>query len=125
MGIDIRPGRASWSYSGFMEFREKLAAAEGLNLREMQGFTTGGKPWEFSNGQHVTPLAPLLSHSDCDGYLDAHECEEVLPRLRQIVDGWAGQSGFDPVRDYDVHQARELIGAMEHSVEHRCSVVFG
>lgn len=119
MGLSIHPGGASWAYSGFMAFRERLAAAEGLNLREMEGFG-GSRPWDFPSGNPVTTLKPLLSHSDCEGYLGPWECEEVLPRLRSIVSTW----GADGSWDYDVDQATRLIAGMEHCVEHRCALVF-
>lgn len=121
MGLDIRPGDARWSYGGFAEFRRNLATEDGIELDRMVGFG-GDQPWETSNGQHITTLAPLLNHSDCDGYLHASECEEVLPRLRLIIERWSLER--DPVKQYDVQQGRELITAMEHSVEHGCAVVF-
>jgi hypothetical protein len=45
MGVDFNVGGKSvgahWSYSGFNEFRHKLAAAIGIDLDQMEGF--GGK----------------------------------------------------------------------------------
>jgi len=120
MGLGISPGGASWSYHGFGRFRERLAEAEGFNLREMRGFkpfdapeTWVGKSWDDVE----TPLKPLLNHSDCDGYLDDYECEEVLPRLREITVGW-------PRDDYDRRQVQALIEGMEHCIEHGCALVF-
>lgn len=124
MGLAIRPGGASWSYSGFNLFRRELAREEGLTLSEMVGFG-GEREWHTSAGDDITPLRPLLNHSDCDGYLDSYECEQVLPRLRTIIDRWDADTSINPGRDYDVQQARELIAAMEHSVDHGCAVVFG
>ena len=116
MGLRINPGGASWAYGGFMRFRERLAEAEGLVLGEMVGFG-GEKPWEFTSGNPVTTLAPLLNHSDCDGYLSGWQCEEVLPRLRSIVASWDDY-------DYDRRQGQALIAGMEHCAEHRCALVF-
>ncbi len=119
MGVSIRPGDATWAYGGFMRFRERLAEAEGLTLRDMVGFG-GTKPWEFSNGNPITTLKPLLDHSDSDGYLAAWECEEVLPRLRSIVGSWPD----DDEHHYDKRQAASLIAGMEHCVNHGCAMVF-
>lgn len=121
MGVSIYPGRASWAYSGFMRFRERLAQEEGLDLREMVGFG-GEREWTTSNGDHITPLAPLLNHSDCDGYLDSYECELVEPRLSAILARWAREG--DPFAQYDIENGLKLAAAMRHSVEHGCSVVF-
>ena len=120
MGLSINPGHATWAYSGFMAFRERLAAAEGLNLREMKGFG-GEKSWDTSNGDPITTLKPLLYHSDCDGHLDPWECEQVLPRLRAIVREWDADGSWG----YDTDQASRLIDGMEHCVAHGCALVFG
>lgn len=127
MGLDIRPGSASWSYSGFHEFRVRLAREEGFELDAMQGFGSawrGQEPGTRSWDEIDSPLVPLLNHSDRDGYLDRYECEEMLPRLREIADKWATEQFADPVLRYDVAQLRDLISGMEHSVLHGCSVVF-
>ena len=45
MGIDFSGVDARWSYSGFMTFRERVAAGAGIELMEMDGF--GGQvQWE-------------------------------------------------------------------------------
>lgn len=119
MGVTIRPGGASWAYGGFMRFRERLAEAEGIDLREMKGFG-GDREWELPNGQSVTPLAPLLNHSDCDGYLAGYECASVLPRLKSIVESW----GADGSWDYDTQHGRLLVEGMEHCAQHGCALVF-
>lgn len=116
MGVTIRPGGASWAYSGFMRFRERLAQAEGINLRDMKGFG-GQKSWELPNGSPATSLAPLLRHSDCEGFLASYDCASVLPRLRHIVSGW-------PEDDYDTQQAWALIAGMEHAASHGCALEF-
>src|SRR5690606_29767440 len=83
MGLTIYPGGASWSYGGFARFRERLATEEGIDLREMRGFG-GSREWLTPNGVPITPLEPLLNHSDCDGHMESHECELVVPRLTAI-----------------------------------------
>jgi hypothetical protein len=116
MGLRIEPGGASWSYRGFHAFRRRLAEAEGFDLDQMEGFG-GDRTWNTTAGDSVTPLEPLLYHSDCDGYLDSWDCEQVLPRLRAIVASW-------PTSDYYRQQGELLIVGMEHTVEHGCAVSF-
>lgn len=96
MGVDI--GKAQWSYSGFGEFRRRLAAAEGIDLGRMAGFglpADEATPWDAVS----TPLRPLLDHSDCDGDLSPEECAQVAPRLAEICESWP-EAG-DLVQDYD------------------------
>lgn len=105
MGLDISCGHshiASWSYSGFMAFRVKLAKEIGINLREMVGFD-GNTPWTSDD-----PIIPLLNHSDCDGELSPEECKAAGPRLRALVMDWDED-------DYDRMQALHLAAGMDAS----------
>lgn len=122
MGVRIFPGRAEWAYGGFARFRRKLAEEEGIDIDAMVGYG-GDIKWETSHGDPITPLAPLLNHSDCDGHLESHECELVMHRLRVILDRWAKASVSESM-DYDLIQGRELLKALEHSAQHGCAVVF-
>lgn len=123
MGLDFSHGKARWSYSGFMRFRQKLAKAEGLNLDDMEGYADNrfgrllradespapdhAVSWDTTD----TPLRPLLDHSDCDGELTPAECAQVAPRLKEIVSDW-------PIGDYDRNAALSLVAAMEYCAEH-------
>jgi hypothetical protein len=137
MGLDISPGGAQWSYSGFMAFRERLAAEEEFNLLDMEGFCRHhpGTPWRSDTARRdarpipwtevKSPLVPLLSHSDCDGVLLPYECEKMLPRLREIRAAWSTRTdGYDPAKDYDTQQLGALIDGMAHCVQNGCAVVF-
>lgn len=86
MGLDFSHTEAHWSYSGFNRFREQIAAREGIDLAQMEGF----RSWRderprISWDTVTTPLKPLLNHSDCDGELTPEECRAVAPRLREVV----------------------------------------
>lgn len=102
MGLGFSHGGASWSYSGFMSFRARLAAKIGLDLGQMQNFNGGSRPWE----DIIDPIKNLLNHSDCDGELSPEECAVIAPRLRQLVEKWADY-------DYDKQMALRLAEGME------------
>lgn len=102
MGLDFNHGPGEdpssnccpqWSYGGFNRFRKALAATEGFDLEQMQGFSTGDSfegtrvPGPRDWDEITSDLKPLLNHSDCDGYLTPEECAQVFPRLREICDG--------------------------------------
>lgn len=89
MGVTFSHCKASWSYHGFMDFRKKLAQAEGIDLSAMEGFCEWGRPWSAVKSK----LKPLLFHSDCDGRLSVDEMKQVQPRLREIILGW--DDGYD------------------------------
>jgi hypothetical protein len=70
----------------FGRFRDALAAHEGIDLGQMEGFRSLGDerpriPWDSVS----TPLEPFLNHSDCDGELTPEQCRRVAPRLREVV----------------------------------------
>jgi hypothetical protein len=111
MGVSI--GKAQWAYGGFMRFRERLAAHEGLNLHDMDGFTRHGTSWD----ETTTALRPLLDHSDCDGGLSPGECAQVAPRLAEILAAWQAAT-YDPIDlgcDYDIQNGWALF---EEMVDH-------
>jgi len=111
MGLDFLQCDASWSYSGFNDFRRRLARDIGFDLNEMMGFSKGfhwqdgyapgTRPWSEIDD----PIVPLLNHSDCEGELSPQECAQVAPRLRELVTPW-------PEHDYDRHNALVLAEAM-------------
>ena len=123
MGLDFRHDRPDghhcpqWAYSGFNRFRIRLAAAEGFDLEEMQGFGKGGYfdgtrvPGTRSWDEITTALKPLLNHSDCDGELTPEECAQIAPRLREVVAGWEQDGEFSS--HYDEQGALRLADCME------------
>ena len=137
MGIDFSHCEAHWSYSGFMNFRTKLATQAGIALNCMSGFASGptSKPFEaltifgeseesgtvpgfdkYVGRQEVIPwenikddIKLLLDHSDCDGGLTPGECTKVAPRLRELVSSWTED-------DYDKRHALRLAEGMEEAI---------
>ncbi len=83
MGLDFSHARAHWSYSGFNDFRERLAKHVNFNLNDMDGFG-GTRDWSGIDDA----LVPLLNHSDCDGHLTPRQCRKVFPRVLEIVMDW-------------------------------------
>lgn len=126
MGIDFNHNRppghhcAQWSYRGFNRFRIRLAASEGFDLEEMQGFSRGDwdldgdhrmfgtRPW----GEITSDLKPLLNHSDCDGELMPEECAQVAPRLREVAESWPNE-GVAMSDAFDYQGALALAECME------------
>ena len=106
MGIDFREddNHASWSYSGFGIFRDRLAKSIGVELRQMEGFG-GTRQWN----QIQDDLVPFLNHSDCDGELAPGHCAKVAKRIMEVTSRWP-----DSIEHrYDKEQARALVKAMK------------
>ncbi|MFI6541722.1 hypothetical protein ACIBO9_00625 [Streptomyces prunicolor] len=101
----------SWSHYGFSLFRQWLAQAEGLVLREMVGFG-GNRPWNSV----TTTLAPLLDHPDDEGDLSAAQCAAMLPRLEAIISERV-HTAHDPVLQRRTDDAGQLIDVMKYCVE--------
>ncbi len=104
--IDLDACEASWSYSGFNAFRERLAGQLGFVLDEMDGFG-GDRDWDSALIIVAAgDLKPLLHHSDCEGSLHYDACQIIAPALREAVKDW-------PDDDYDKINALRLCEAME------------
>jgi hypothetical protein len=114
MGIDIYPGGAHWSYSGFHAFRKALAQEVGIDLDEMVGFG-GETPWPNSKKE---PIVHLLNHSDCDGKMTPKQCRACAPRLRELISKW-------DIADYSTSSALKLVGGMEVAAKNDEPLVFG
>ncbi len=111
MGLDLSVGGKScgrWSYSGFGEFRKKVASQVGIDLFKMEGYHNvdknilNEKGWdaydkaikEFDYANQIPweniddPIVPLLNHSDCDGTLEPEVCGPLADRLEEIIKDW-------------------------------------
>lgn len=112
MGLDFSHCEARWSYSGFGQFRRRLAQEIGVDLNKMYGFG-GTRTFHTIND----PIKYLLDHSDCDGNLDPVKCRKIIPRLRKLVSNWADN-------DYDKKQALELADGMEYCASKNRHLMF-
>jgi hypothetical protein len=104
-----------WSYSGFNAFRRKLANQIGMNLDEMEGFTKAGEGRGWAGQDDA--IVPFLDHSDCDGILTYDDCENVGPRLRELIKDW-------PDYEYDKIQGLLLADAMDLCAKNSWDLVF-
>lgn len=107
MGLNFNHSDARWSYEGFDRFRKRLATRIGINLYDMQGFSSPtGKSLSWDDV--FDPIKLLLNHSDCSGNLSPVECAVVAPRLRQLIEEWDD--------DRDKKHALMLVEGMEYCV---------
>ena len=121
--MDFNNSDASWSYSGFMVFRKRLAKEIGIeNLDSMWGFG-GNVQWDKYKDD---PIYILLYHSDCDGDMSPEECGKVAPRLRELVAEWSdndddynylGSCDSEIWEAFDKRQALLLAEGMEYCAE--------
>lgn len=117
MGLDIYPGDAHWSYSGFNRFRELIAEAEGIELRSMVGF---GGEIEWSTVESI--LEPFLDHSDCDGDISREDCAIMWRRLEEIVESFADSKSID--QQYGLQEGRKLVHGMKCCAESGERLIF-
>ena len=101
MGLDTTHDAWHGAYSSFNSWRTWLATQIGINLREMEGFTTNGIKWDTVNDD----LKSLLNHSDCDGHLSSTECKKIANRLNTIVETLEHKDEY-PSKDYNWHIAK-------------------
>ncbi len=82
MGLDTTHDCWHGAYSAFMRFRENLASAIGLELRQMEWFTDNGRPFP---AKEIEPLVILLMHSDCDGDIEVEDLLPLAARLEEVA----------------------------------------
>lgn len=87
MGLDIslmvfKDSFRAGSYSGFGDFRTKLAEMGDVLLEVMVGFG-GDIPWTEDEAFYE-----LLNHSDCDGELHPYECKELIKDFEKYQEEW-------------------------------------
>jgi hypothetical protein len=119
-----------WSYSGFAEFRKKVANSIAIDLYEMQGF---GKMHQIDSGYYKkgtipwddikSPIKLFLNHSDCDGFLSAEQCGSIYPVLRTIVDLWEDSPILLYSRE-DKQKGMALAAMMEYCSRNEKTLVF-
>lgn len=116
MGLDTSHGAWHGAYSAFMRWREKIMEVAGLPpLELMEGFYykgSHGDPFSLLNYKYPkgdeldmsalrrievklpikwkclkpNPLHELLSHSDCDGYINWSSCKKIADELSKLID---------------------------------------
>ena len=107
---------AQWSYSGFGDFRIKVAAETEIELLDMAGYEPAKYMREIEEANKVIennedrirmdlgklndlpegkswdgiddPIVPFLRHSDCEGILTPEECAQIAPRLKELIADW-------------------------------------
>ncbi len=99
MGLNFRESNAQWSYSGFNNFRRRLATQIGITLDAMQCFG-GTIPWRTVKD----PIVPFLNHSDCEGTMTPEAMKKVAPRIKALVKDWP--------EDHDKQNGLELAADM-------------
>ncbi len=109
MGIAFSHCEASWAYSGFMSFREKLVETiiVPCDLREM-----------YKSGKHFIlkehPIFDFINHSDCDGFLSPEQLKVIVPALEEILEKW---DITDVFISHDYNNGKELIKGMKAAIE--------
>lgn len=86
MGLDFSHCEASWAYSAFDEFRQRVEEERRL------------QPWRETNSGD--PIFLLLKHSDCEGHIEPQDCNPLAGRLAELVRNW---------QPYDTDRIRSMI----------------
>ena len=107
MGLDTTHDCWHGPYSAFSRWRNGVARAAGIQLRDDGGFTVPDIPWDKITEANVfgeweeppnDPLWYLLAHSDCEGVIKAAHCGPLADRLQGIVDNLSARALYDDIR---------------------------
>jgi hypothetical protein len=114
MGIAFSHCNASWAYSGFGRFREKLWNSCGF-YGDLYKLYDNDKFLKQIKKDH--PLFDFFNHSDCDGKLTPDQLKKIIPALKNILLYWCKD-------DFDKIEGEELIKGMEVALSKNESLIF-
>lgn len=99
MGLDIAGSKCHWSYSGFSQWRNRIAVLAGYSLvSDKTPYGTFTHPdidysqFESKNYMGTWKKNPddaliiLFAHSDCEGVIKLRQMKFLLPRMKEIYD---------------------------------------
>jgi hypothetical protein len=92
MGLDISHNAWHGAYSAFARWRKEIASKIGINLDLMEGFTDDDKYITWASLKY-RPVHEVLSHSDCDGYINWSKLEKIAKDLESILPLLEGDGG--------------------------------
>lgn len=121
---------SQWSYSGFMDFRKRIAKSINIDLEEMEGFSKkhpvdpeyrkiGTYPWE----KIKSPIKHFLNHSDHEGHLNWKHCLLIASQLKVILLLWENNGYYDDC-EYDATNGLILVAAMEYCHFNKKNLIF-
>lgn len=103
---------ATWSYTGFNNFRKKIAQSLGLNLEVDSDGNWINQDWE--NWDKYWLL--FLTHSDCSGKFTPHQCGKISEKLESIIHIFENE---DFLSKYNFDNCKTLIIAMKYCKDNR------
>jgi len=115
-----------FSYSGFNEFRHRIARSIGLkdvhSGDDTDMYTTGRyKEIEISH-----PMFPLIDHDDNDGELGPDDCGMVGAYLKTLIPEWEKELGqeHDKELEYDISMAKKMVDLMLRCSDNNETLLF-
>jgi hypothetical protein len=106
----------SSSYSGFGEWRDAIAKAAGVADWRTTVSPTADTVLGLWSTQPADPLAFVLEHSDCDGFILPYNAGRLARRLRGLLDDLAESEWLDATKDFIV--------ALEEAFEDKATLEF-
>lgn len=122
MGINFKEygghySNAQWSYSGFGNFRRKVALEFGIDLFLMEGFCGNRLMTPISWNTVKHPIKYFLNHSDSDGSISAKRCEVLYPIIKDVISKWDKNT-------HDYISGRDLIKTMKICAKNNKRLIF-
>jgi hypothetical protein len=106
----------SSSYSGFGNWRDAIAKAADVGDWRTTANPTDDEVMGIWAVQPADPLAFVLQHSDCDGFILPDNAGRLARRLRGLLDDLAESEWLDATKDFIV--------ALEEACEDKATLEF-
>lgn len=105
MGLNTSHDCWHGPYSSFMRFRERLwqlARPEGVHIELMETVQYMGPDKKENNIVDIlgedNPLVILFCHSDCDGEIQAADCEPLADAMEKLLEKMPPRATYDDYR---------------------------
>lgn len=116
MGIDFHVldyvCKARWSYTGFNQFRKRIAQSLGLALEIDYEGRWIQQDWEKWDKDWLI----FLTHSDCSGQFTHSQCGRISKKLKDVLEKWEPK---DIQYLYDIEHGLLLVDAMKYCKDNK------
>jgi len=122
----IEPTGVGFSFSGFHEFRHRIARSIGLKGVYPWTDTDMYKTLRYKEIESDHPMFPLITHSDCDGSMGPDDCGQVGAYLKTLIPEWEKEldEGYDGELEYDIEEGEKLAELMLQCHENNETLLF-
>jgi hypothetical protein len=121
-----------FSYSGFNDFRHRIARS--IGLKDVYSWANGTREQKtdmYLSGRYKEiesshPIYPLIEHNDNEGDLGPDDCGQVGAYLKTLIPEWEKEldQEYDKELEHDIEMGKKLADLMMQCHENNETLMF-